>query len=165
MSTWVDIDAYLSKRGVRIGAPTIGQTTGGIHATNSYHYKGQARDYGSVSSDLDGVWEALLPFAQGPGHQLVELFGPKGAWKAGKAISEVPGHKDHVHAAIKSDGVLTIGGDVPNDVPAARELIAFQPTPSGNGYWILARDGAVYAFGDAQYLGGLAWDGNNWGPR
>lgn len=28
-------------------------------------------------------------------------------------------------------------------------------TPSGNGYWILQADGAVFSFGDAQYHGGV----------
>ena len=28
-------------------------------------------------------------------------------------------------------------------------------TESGQGYWLVARDGAVYAFGDAPYLGGF----------
>lgn len=32
--------------------------------------------------------------------------------------------------------------------------IAF--TPSGKGYWIAAEDGGVFAFGDAQYHGGMA---------
>ena len=27
-------------------------------------------------------------------------------------------------------------------------------TPSGNGYWIIKTDGAVYAYGDAQFFGG-----------
>lgn len=31
---------------------------------------------------------------------------------------------------------------------------AIEPTPTGNGYWIAADDGAVHAFGDAPYLGG-----------
>ena len=29
-------------------------------------------------------------------------------------------------------------------------------TPSGNGYWLAGADGAVYAFGDAGYLGSMA---------
>jgi hypothetical protein len=27
------------------------------------------------------------------------------------------------------------------------------PTPSGNGYWMVASDGGVFAFGDAAFLG------------
>lgn len=32
--------------------------------------------------------------------------------------------------------------------------VAIEPTPSGNGYWVVADDGAVYAFGDAPFHGG-----------
>ena len=28
-------------------------------------------------------------------------------------------------------------------------------TPDGGGYWILGRDGALYSYGDATYLGSL----------
>jgi hypothetical protein len=31
--------------------------------------------------------------------------------------------------------------------------VALQPTPSGNGYWLDASDGGVFAFGDADFLG------------
>ena len=106
MSTWADIDAYLQSLHIRIGTPTIGQTTGGVHAPGSYHYQGRARDYGSMTSDMRAIWDALLPFAQGDDHQLGELVGPWGAWKAGRDIEYIGGHTDHVHAAITADGVL-----------------------------------------------------------
>ena len=32
-------------------------------------------------------------------------------------------------------------------------IIALEPTPSGNGYWLLAGDGGVFSFGDATFLG------------
>jgi hypothetical protein len=38
--------------------------------------------------------------------------------------------------------------------------IAF--TPSGRGYWIAAEDGGVFAFGDAQYHGGMAGKPLDW---
>ena len=117
MSTWADIDRYLTALHIRIGTPTIGQTTGGIHVPGSYHYAGMARDYGSMTSDMRAIWDALLPFAQGPNHQLVELFGPWGAWKAGRDIEYVGGHTDHVHAAIAPNGVLKAS----QPIPAARE--------------------------------------------
>jgi hypothetical protein len=33
---------------------------------------------------------------------------------------------------------------------------AIVPTVDGGGYWVMAADGAVYSYGDAQYLGGMA---------
>ena len=46
------------------------------------------------------------------------------------------------------------GQPMPPDVIAIAPLIGFAPTRSGQGYWQCAVDGAVYAFGDAQYHGG-----------
>ena len=34
-------------------------------------------------------------------------------------------------------------------------MIALAPTPSGNGYWLLARDGGVFTFGAASFYGSL----------
>jgi hypothetical protein len=48
----------------------------------------------------------------------------------------------------------------------ASALVALAPAPDGKGYWILASDGAIYAFGSAVYLGGLVADGQgNWQVR
>lgn len=133
MSTWPDIDLYLSGLGIRIGTPTIGQTTGGVHAPGSYHYLGRARDYGQSNSDMRAIWDALLPYAQGPGHQLVELFGPWGAWRAGRDIGYVGGHTDHVHAAIAVDGHL--GASQPIPVEPERKPCPIRlsyPPPNGS---------------------------------
>ena len=32
-------------------------------------------------------------------------------------------------------------------------IIALAPTSSGNGYWLLGRDGGVFSFGDARFFG------------
>lgn len=48
-------------------------------------------------------------------------------------------------------------GTMPEDVPQAQApVVALQPTPSGEGYWIVTADGAVFAFGDAEYHGRVA---------
>lgn len=44
------------------------------------------------------------------------------------------------------------GPPAPPAPPGGSDMIA--PTPSGNGYWLVTATGAVYTFGDAQYLGG-----------
>lgn len=41
------------------------------------------------------------------------------------------------------------------DHPGYAPLVGFVPTPSGKGYWMILEDGAVYAFGDAEYHGRL----------
>lgn len=43
----------------------------------------------------------------------------------------------------------------PPTVSYKGELFAFVPTPTGKGYWMIGSDGAVFAFGDAVYVGRL----------
>jgi hypothetical protein len=49
------------------------------------------------------------------------------------------------------------GGTMPDADPnvhqAQARIVAFEPTPTGNGYWVVTADGAIFAFGDAKYLG------------
>lgn len=48
------------------------------------------------------------------------------------------------------------------DPPAQEEPVLIRYTPSGNGYWLISRTtGAIYAYGDAQYFGGI----DNAGPN
>lgn len=43
--------------------------------------------------------------------------------------------------------------DDPNVHQAQAPIVAFEVTPSGEGYYIVTADGAIFAFGDAKYLG------------
>jgi hypothetical protein len=52
---------------------------------------------------------------------------------------------------LRRAGVITPGGPAAPSMKG-REMIA--STSSGQGYWTVTTDGAVYAFGDAQYHGG-----------
>lgn len=67
-------------------------------------------------------------------------------------------HNSHPEAGMTVDTsvcdmwFLEVQQHMARNKPAS--AIAF--TPSGQGYWIAAQDGGVFAFGDAQYLGGLA---------
>jgi hypothetical protein len=41
------------------------------------------------------------------------------------------------------------------------EIVDIEATPTGNGYWLLGKDGGVFGFGDAKYYGnavGKAFD-------
>lgn len=72
-------------------------------------------------------------------------------------------HFDHVHVAVPRGvflshplSTLATGGqmaDDPNLPNASAPVVAFQATSTGNGYWLVTADGAVYAFGDARYWG------------
>ncbi|WP_321478152.1 peptidoglycan-binding domain-containing protein [uncultured Paludibaculum sp.] len=102
--SWKEIDDYLRAHGVRIGPPTTGQTTGGGHATNSYHYIGTARDYGLYDSDAAAVACCLHPVARMRGTAIAELFfGPLNIWYVnGSRVpgSSIGGHMDHCHVAL-----------------------------------------------------------------
>lgn len=43
--------------------------------------------------------------------------------------------------------------------PPARVYVSIAVTPTGKGYYILDTTGEVYAFGDAEYFGGMTPDG------
>ena len=108
MTGWRSIDAFLNGQGIRIGPPTVAQTTGGGHANGSLHYLGLARDYGDADSDVTAVTQAVLPYAVGPGAPVVELFSSRDGvfYKNGAAF--VPDaalraqHYNHVHVGVRS---------------------------------------------------------------
>lgn len=56
-------------------------------------------------------------------------------------------------AAMVKGAPVTVTPPVENDPISHSPVVAFEPTPTGNGYWIVTQDGAVFAFGDAGYHG------------
>lgn len=92
--------------------------------------------------------------------------------KAGHLVPGAPisGHRDVYATACPGNklyGMLDVirhpweGTPVPDDpkvYPSQAPIVAFEVTPSGNGYYIVCADGAVFAFGDAKYLGRLTVD-------
>ena len=58
-----------------------------------------------------------------------------------------------------SDGGIFAYGGAPfygSPAGAARSpIIGIAPTPSGDGYWVVGSNGAVYNFGGSHYYGGL----------
>lgn len=65
---WPELDAYLTSVGISPGA---GSTTGGTHASGSYHYRAQAKDYGTASNGgmagVDRIYQAFLAIVGGGG--------------------------------------------------------------------------------------------------
>lgn len=51
------------------------------------------------------------------------------------------------------EGAAPMPDDPPNVHQAQAPIVAFEVTPSGNGYYVVTADGAIFAFGDAKYLG------------
>jgi hypothetical protein len=118
---WKEIDRYLEHRGLRVGQPTLGRTTGGRHASGpghySFHYEGLARDYSVFDSDASMIARKLEFIASDPNGPIAELFyAPLDIWykdgqhlksgaMRGRAKSPftlgVGGHQDHCHVALK----------------------------------------------------------------
>jgi hypothetical protein len=67
----------------------------------------------------------------------------------------------HGYALVESSGAVHAFGGVERvgDAPSTRAAaVDIERSPSGGGYWVTNAAGQVYAFGDAPYLGGAAWD-------
>lgn len=92
---------------------------------------------------------------------LISELRRRGHLAAGAAIL---GHRDVMATACPGShlyGVLDLirhpwEGTMPDDVPqASAAIVAAFPSPTGDGYWIVTADGAVFGFGDAHYHGRL----------
>lgn len=107
-----------------LGLPfTVTSTTGGGHAKNSYHYKGEAIDIAPPSGgqDNDGLRSLNNALASKYGSGLSELIysGPGGIYiKDGRVVSasvysDVLGeHHNHVHVAASPGQLQKIGKDL-----------------------------------------------------
>lgn len=88
-------------------------------------------------------------------------------------------HFDHVHAAVPRGVYLTPlshplgtvqGGtmaDDPNRTNVNAPIVGMAATATGKGYWLVAADGGVFTFGDAEYFGNVEYvkpDGRDWLP-
>ena len=51
-------------------------------------------------------------------------------------------------------GALSYGSLV--GVPLNAPIVGIADTPDGNGYWLVASDGGIFAFGDARFFGSMA---------
>lgn len=157
-------------------------TTGPGHSTLSYH-NAPGTDGDGLAVDFGGLLPGITPTSVNQmvaiyedflrvGAQLAELIynGP-GTGVAIHNGARVDGavfyrdvwaeHANHVHVAVArgtylSHPVDTVGGlvtDDPNIVNTQAPIVGMAATPTGAGYWLVAADGAVFAFGDAHYIG------------
>jgi Putative Flp pilus-assembly TadE/G-like len=92
-----------SRLAVRMGL-TVTSTTGGVHVTNSFHYRGLAIDVSGSHAQMQAFFhEALDTYGQG---NTIELFyDPIGYYiKYGQRVpGAIGGHGDHVHLALRGD--------------------------------------------------------------
>lgn len=171
---WRALDGLLAARLVRFAPPHAampggdpnGQTTGGTHASGSYHYAGTARDYGTSDCDGPAIEHELVALALGAGAPVVELFGPGGFYRKGAHYSPSSelraAHQNHWHAALRPgitlDHLLDLEGapmpDPPPPPARCPNAVAATPAPGG-GTWVVGADGGVWAFDGAPFHGSL----------
>jgi len=169
-----------------------GHAKGSYHYAKGTGGDGLAVDFGGVlpgvtpttANQMLAIYRALL----GVTSQLAELIhaGP-GVTVAVKNGRRVDGptfysavwanHANHVHVAVPrgvflSHPAVTLGmeaavPDDPNRTNVNAPIVGMAATPTGKGYWLVAADGGVFAFGDATYLGNVEYvlpDGRAWLP-
>jgi phage-related protein len=103
---------YMRKSGIPFFPPTVGMTTGGGHATNSYHYRGMAVDFsGGPLDQIAAYWHkvagSLLEEIHTPGYY-VKNGQDVGPGFYGPAI--VAEHTNHVHVAATIDAMNRLLG-------------------------------------------------------
>jgi N-acetylmuramoyl-L-alanine amidase len=81
------------------------------------------------------------------------IFGHRDVYATACPGSKLYGMLDVIrHPWEPKEGAPPVPDD-PNVHQAQAPIVAFEVTPSGNGYYVVTADGAVFAFGDAKYLG------------
>ena len=165
----------------------VTSTTDGAHTATSYHYSGRAVDLaaragpGWDTEQLLAINEQvirLLPLSMiseliysGPGNICVQngrvvqgmsVYGP----------DVLARHHDHVHLAVIStfsyNGGSPLPADDPNRSNVNAPIVGISVTPSGKGYLLVAADGGVFAFGDAEFHGNVEYvkpDDRAWLPH
>ena len=59
-----------------------------------------------------------------------------------------------------SDGGIFAYGDAgfhgsTGNIHLNQPIVGMAPTPTGNGYWLVASDGGIFAYGDAHFYGSM----------
>lgn len=150
METYPSLIQYLEDTGL---AHRITSTTGGGHASGSYHYAGQAIDAADIipsanTPELVAIQHSWLAVE----HQLAELIGPDpdACVKNGKryryGADTMADHGDHIHTA------STVKVTHPEPASDERKKAALIVTallshPTWNGYLEVQEDGGVFSFG------------------
>jgi hypothetical protein len=127
-----DLYSYLSKQGF---SPT--STTGGKHAAGSYHYLGEAIDYGNSRNNIGALANTLWPFRS----QFAELFIPTsaphgGLYHYGQRFSDPSlqaEHQDHIHVADTRGSFAGGGGSSSSGSGGWRDALLTWYKPSMGG--------------------------------
>lgn len=172
-----------------------GHAPGSYHYSAGTGGQGLAVDFAGVAPGVNVVTSAqmldLYRLFLLVGPQLAELIysgsGVAEGIKNGRLVHGPsfygplvwPDHRDHVHVAVPKGTFLlplshqlgTLGGDMaddPNRPNVNAPIVGMASTPTGEGYWLVAADGGVFAFGDAGYFGNVEYvkpDDRAWLPK
>lgn len=151
-----------------IGARITDTITPGVHSDNSFHYadgtggEGLAIDLAEKSgpsSLTPGLARIAADVARliGPAcAELIYAWGP--SLRNGRpfqySAATLAAHRNHVHVAVnKGFRWAPPVTEVRPMFSPPLQIVAALDAPTG-GTWMLGKDGAVYAFGGAQYHGG-----------
>lgn len=103
-AAWQIVIDVARANGAYHGEPSHGQTTGGTHSPNSWHYEkrhgGHAADCGISDCNPGAVFRLFEPLAKtGAVREL--FYDPLGGYKAGRSVGPIGGHGSHCHVAIE----------------------------------------------------------------
>jgi len=136
---------------------TSATTTGGYElagADGGVFDFGNAGFYGSTYSDgLTGLHGAHALAAPIVG--IASTPDRRGYWMVGADGGVFNFGDAGFYGSTYSDGLSGLGGAHPLRSP----IVGIASTPDGKGYWLVAKDGFVYSFGDADYYGDIYSDG------
>ncbi len=117
---------------------------GGVFNFGSAPYHGSTYTYGitglSGSHPLNAPIVGMASTPHGNGYWLVAADG--GVFNFGSA---------KFYGSTYTYGITGLSGKRPLNAP----IVAMVPTPDGKGYWLVAKDGGVFDFGDAKFYGSV----------
>jgi len=111
-------------------------------------------DGASFEGDTYTVGDTGLGGSHPLGGAIVGIAGApngQGYWLAGADGGVFTFGGAGFYGTTYSDGLTGLGGSHPLNKP----IVGIVPTPDGGGYWLVAADGGVFSFGDAQFYGSM----------
>lgn len=143
---------------VAIVTHVLGDTVGTVEGNTSSGVKG-SQDNGGMVAERIRPRSIFVGFGRPPFDQAIEPQDDEEA-EMGAVIPRAQGGYIVVTNAggvWPFDGAPHLGS-IPKLTPAVKlggNIVGGAWTESGKGYWLVARDGAVFAFGDAEWKGGF----------
>jgi hypothetical protein len=80
---------------------------------------------------------------------LVASTTPAPGYLLASSTGAVYGFNTVTYGSTYTDGLTGLSGSHPLNAP----IVGIIPTPNGGGYWLIAKDGGVFDFGDAAFYG------------